>query len=63
MRSDVTDTERTLPRRDFGQSKCPSPFCANVTRVPGECCKSCWEQRERHKAAIRAFREKRQAAS
>ena len=55
MRSDRSDTERTLPRRDFGDPKCPNPFCENGVRVPGEFCSTCLDQQQRHRDAMRAM--------
>lgn len=65
MRSDMNDIERALPRRDFGQPTCINKWCASgqTVRVQGEHCRRCLDQQQRHKDAMRAFREKRQAAS
>lgn len=61
MRSDQSEIERSLPRRNVGAPRCPSPFCENETRVPGELCKSCRDQVERHREAMRAFNSQRTA--
>lgn len=58
MRSDISDTERTLPRRNADQAKCASPFCENITGVRGEFCRICTAQQDRHREAMRQFRER-----
>jgi len=61
MRSDRFDTDRALPRRDFGTPKCPNPFCDGQVRVPGEFCKACLDQQQRHREAMRAHQQQRTA--
>ena len=41
--------------------RCPNPFCRSAVKVPGEFCKICESQQNRHREAIRAHRESRQA--
>lgn len=57
MRSDVShDTERSLPRRDAGDPRCPNPFCESTVRVLGEFCRICLDQQQRHRDALHALR-------
>lgn len=58
MRSDVSnDVEWTLPRRDLGQAKCPTPDCPRTVRIRGEHCAVCRRLQEAERDAIRARRE------
>lgn len=58
MRSDLTDTERALPRRDAGDPQCSNPFCETVVTIRGEFCAPCRRQQDRHREAMRKFRER-----
>ncbi len=42
--------------------RCPNPFCKSVVRVPGEFCKACESQQQRHVAAMKAHKAARQSA-
>jgi hypothetical protein len=59
MPSDLGDTERSLPRRDWNADpKCASPFCDQRIRVRGEFCKICEAQQQRHREAMRQYRQR-----
>lgn len=51
----LSETTASLPRREW-EPKCPSPFCDNKTRVPGEFCSACLAQQDRHREAMRQLR-------
>lgn len=58
MRSDISDTERALPRRDVGDHKCGNPWCETAVPIRGEFCKGCRSAQDRHREAMRQFRER-----
>lgn len=58
MRSDISETERTLPRRNDGDPKCGNPWCETVVAIRGEFCTPCRKQQDRHREAMRQFRER-----
>ncbi len=55
-------TDRMDDYRREAEPKCASPFCNQKTKVRGEFCPVCSQQQQRHVAAMKAHREKRQSA-
>lgn len=57
MRTDRSDTERTLPRRDYGAIRCITPACPSTVRIRGEFCRTCLHIQQLQREALRARNE------